>query len=228
MKAEKKKKNALAFIEQKNSEDAIEHLEKLVVQYPEDSEISRYKLLLADEYLNDGKLESAHQMYNNFKDFYPADEKTEYATYKSILAKFYQTLKIDCDQTNTQETIKLCKNYLNTPFMSEYKNDVIDIKNTCQQKLIDKEVYVYDYYLKRKKFDAANNRLKYLRNTFLNENPILEARLLYLEAKLADRKKDKDLVAEKLENLINKYPESQFTKMAKGLMTKEEKPFKIF
>ncbi len=228
MKAEELKKTSLAFIEQKKGEDAIEHLEKLVVQYPEDSEISKYKLLLADEYLNDGKLESAHQMYNNFKDFYPADEKAEYATYKSILAKFYQTLKVDCDQTETQEAIKLCKNYLNTPFMSEYKNDVIDIKNTCQQKLIDKEVYVYDYYLKRKKFDAANNRLKYLRNSFLKENPILEARLLYLEAKLADKKKDKDGVAEKLENLVNKYPESQFTKMAKGLMAKENKPFKMF
>lgn len=228
MKAAELKQKALAYVEKKRSEDAIEYLEKLVVQYPEDSEISKYKLLLADEYLNDGKLEASHQMYNNFKDFYPADEKAEYATYKSILAKFYQTLKVDCDQSDSTKTIKLCKSYLKAPFMSEYKNDVIDIKNTCQQKLIDKEVYVYDYYLKRKKFDAANNRIKYLKDNFLNEKPTLEARLLYLEAKLADKKKNKGIVTEKLESLINKYPNSQFTKMTKGLATKQEKPFRIF
>lgn len=228
MKAKEIKEKALAFIENKKEEDAIEHLEKLLTQYPEDEEIATYKLKLADLYLNNGKLESAYQLYDHFKEFYPSDSKAEYATYKSILSKFYQTLKIDCDQTVTEETIKLCSSYLDSPYFSEYKNDAIDIRNTCSQKLIDKEVYVYNFYIKKGKFDSAKKRLNYLRDKYLSENPALEARILYLECKLADKQNKKDVIQDKMENLINKFPDSQFTKMAKGLTVKKSTPFQPF
>ena len=214
------KQKTLSSIEQKQKDLAIECLEKLVAQHPDNENIAEYKLMLADQYFENGNLPSAYQMYDHFTEFYPSDQKAEYANYRSILSKFYQTLKFDCDQSDTENTIKLCKNYNSNNLNKTYKSDVLDIQHTCERKLIDKEIYVYNFYLKKGNFEAAQNRLDYLKVNFLPENPSLEARLLFLESKLAHKQKNKNLEKEKIDILANKYPESQFTKMAQQLGSK--------
>ena len=214
------KQKTLTYLEQKNSEHAIESLEQLVAQFPENQSISEYKLMLADLYFNTGNLASAHQMYDHYKEFYPSDPKVEFAYYRSLLSKFYQTLKVDCDQTDTEKAINLCQDYLNNTLFGEYKNDVLDIQNTCERKLIDKEVYVFNFYLKKGKYDAAKNRIKYLQNTYLDKNPNLESRLLFLESKLAQREKDQAKLSHNIELLTNKFPDSSYTKMAERLAIK--------
>jgi len=217
------KQKTLSSLELKKQELATEYLEKLVAQHPDHENIAEYKLMLADQYFENGNLPSAYQMYDHFSEFYPSDPKSEYANYRSVLSKFYQTLKIDCDQSDTENTIKLCRNYNSNLLNQTYKSDILDIQRTCERKLIDKEVYVYNFYLKKGKYESAQNRLDYLKVNYLPENPSLEARLLFLESKLAHRQKDNNLVKEKIELLANKYPESQFTRMAQQLVSK--KPF---
>ena len=214
------KEKTLSSIEKKNNEIAIENLEKLIAIHPDNQNISKYKLMLANLYFDTGNLPSAYQMYEHFKEFYPSDSNVEFATYRAILSKFYQILKIDCDQTHTQATINLCENYLNHFPYQVYRNDIKDIQRTCEHKLIDKEVYVYNFYLKKGKFDAAQKRLQFLQDNYLAKNPTLEARLLFLECKLAEKQKKQDMLNAKLEKLFNKYPDSYFTKMAERLNTK--------
>jgi outer membrane protein assembly factor BamD len=214
------KQKTLSALERQKNDMAIDCLEKLIAEHPDHQNISEYKLLLADQYFNAGNLPSAYQMYEHFTEFYPADEKAEYAYYRSILAKFYQTLKVDCDQSYTGDTIKLCDTYIDHPQYLNYQNDIKDIRNTCERKLIDKEVYVYNYYLKQGKFQAAQNRLDYLRANYAFNNPTLEARLLFLEAKLAQKQKQDETLKQKIETLAENYPDSHFTKMAERLNSK--------
>ncbi|MBD3231991.1 outer membrane protein assembly factor BamD [Candidatus Dependentiae bacterium] len=212
------KQKTLSALEQHKNEHAISYLEKLIAQHPDNKEISKYKLILADLYFEGGNLPSAFELYKHFTEFYPSDPKAEFASYRAILSKFYQTLKPHCDQTETQDTIRLCDGYLKKTNFYKYKNDVQDIINTCEQKLIDKEVYVYNFYLKKGNYKAAKNRLDYLKNTYLEKKPSLEARLLFLESKLANKQKDNKIVEQKIEILLNKYPDSHFTKMAQRLV----------
>ncbi len=211
------KQKTLSALDQKKNDIAIEALEKLIAQHPDDQNIAEYKLMLADQYFNTGNLPSAYQMYDLFTEFYPADPKAEYAYYRSVLAKFYQTLKVDCDQSETEDAIRRCKGYLTSPAYAEYKNDIQDIQHTCERKLIDKEIYVYNFYLKQGKYKSAQNRLKNLRDTYLKDHPVLESRLLFLECKLAQKQKQENTVKEKLETLLAEYPNSQFTRMAQRL-----------
>ncbi|MCF7799794.1 outer membrane protein assembly factor BamD [Candidatus Babeliales bacterium] len=220
MSFEELKQKTLSFLEDKKNEPAIENLEKIIAQYPENENISEYKLMLADLYFNTGNLLSASQMYNHYKEFYPSDSKIEFAYYRSVLSKFYQTLKIECDQSDTEKTINLCQEYLDNTLFKAYKNDILDIKKTCEHKLIGKEVSVFNFYLKRGDYDTAANRLKYLKNKHLENNPEIEARLLFLEAKLAQKQKNEDKLNENIEILANKFPDSSFTKMAERLSTK--------
>lgn len=215
---------------EKNKRDvAIPHLEQLIAQYPENQDIFEYKFILADLYMKVGRLEEAHLLYKNYTKFYPSEARAEQAHYKSILSKFYQTLKIskDCDDTDTQHTIKQCRSYLGNNSFKQYRSDVRDIQYTCERRLIDKEVYVFNTYLRRKKFQSAQNRIDYLKTTFLEKHPTLEAHILYLESKLAHKKKEMPVVKEKVEVLFAKYPESRFTKMAHSMVNKKKNTFKF-
>lgn len=210
-----------ACLEKKRNDEAAEYLEQIIAQNPDRSDIAKYKLLLAEVYFKTGKYPSAFELYDHYSQFYPADIRAEYAKYRSILAKFYQTLRTDCDQTQTEETTKICQEYLDNQTYKKYANDVTDINKTCHHKLIDKEVYVFNFYLKQGEYEAAKGRLQHIRESFLSKNPHLEARLLYLESQLAKKQKNIALVKENIEQLNAKFPESQFTPMTQALLTKQ-------
>jgi outer membrane assembly lipoprotein YfiO len=218
------KNKAALLVEKKYEKEAIVYLEQLISQYPENQDIFEYKFMLADLYLKVGRLEEAYSLYKHYTEFYPADMRAEEAHYKSVLSKFYQTLKVskNCDDTDAKQTLERCDAYMGDARFGRYRNDVRDIKYTCERRLIDKEVYVFDTYLRRKKYQSAKNRLDYLRKTFLPAHASLEPQILYLEGKLASKQKDHDLAKQKAEQLFDKYPESRFTKMAHGLVTKKQ------
>lgn len=218
------KGHALASIGKNKDENAIVYLERLVCEYPEHQDIFEYKFILADLYLKVGRLDAAYKLYKNYTKLYPSEARAEESHYKSILSKFYQTLKIskDCDDSDTHTTLKQCKAYLSNTLFHKYRDDVRDIQYTCERRLVDKEVYVFNTYLRRKKFQSAQNRIEYLKNNFLAKMPTLEAQILYLESKLAYKKKDQGVVKQKIERLFEKYPESRFTKMAHSMVSSKK------
>lgn len=213
------KSRATAYMSKKRYDDASEYFEQIVAQHPDHPDIAAYKLVLAGLYFKLGKYPAAYEMYEHFNQFYPASSKAEYAKYRAVLAKYYQTLKVDCDQTETEEASNLCQEYLNNTNYKKYRTDVVDIQKTCEHKLVDKEVYVFNFYLRQGKYDAAEKRLENLKKVYLAKNSSLDARLLYLESKLAKKQKNKTLLINNVEKLATKYPESQFTLMAQSLVT---------
>ena len=214
-----KSKDALAS---KKAESAIVYLEKLITQFPEHQQLGEYKLKLADLYLKDGRHESAYILYENFNNLYPCHAKAEYAHYKQVLAKFYQTLKINqsCDSTLTENAVELCNSYLENKAFTQYRQDVSDIVTTCQNRLLDKEVHIFSTYLRRNKYASARNRLAFIKEKFLAKNKALEPRILFLECKLAHKQNNKTEEEKLFNNLVEQYPESQFTRMAQGFIAK--------
>jgi len=208
---------ALAALENKKRDVAIEYLEQIIYRFPDHQHIAQYKILLAEQYFKKDRYAEAQELYDHYSQFYPSDTRAEYAKYKSILAMYHQTLRHDCDQTETEKTILLCHEYLQNLTYAKYQKDVFDIQNTCENKLIDKEVYVFNFYLKRGEIAASRNRLTYLKEKFSEKHPELSPRLLYLECKLAKHEKNDTIVTQNLSVLKQKYPASQYTNMAKGL-----------
>jgi outer membrane assembly lipoprotein YfiO len=210
------------YIQKKDYESAIELLEKIIAQNQESDQIHNHKIALADAYFRAGKYQPACDLYGHFNMYYPSDSNAEYAKYKSVLSKFYQTLKTDCNQEPTQDTIKLCLEYCKNISYNKYRRDVCDIQNTCEHKLIDKEIYVYNFYLQQGEYKAAQNRLNNLKTKFLVSKTSLEPRLLYLECKLAQKSKNDKLAEENLKVLFSKHSNSQYTRMAQSLFVKKE------
>jgi outer membrane protein assembly factor BamD len=222
---EELKQQAYADLGNKREDLASEYLEEIVTRFSDRQDISQHKLALAETYFKLGKFPSAYELYNNFAQFYPSDEKAEYAKYRAILSKFYQTLNPNCDQTTTIEATTLCKEYLDIPAYKKYASDIRDIQHTCEIKLIDKEVYVFNFYLNQKKYTAAQNRINTLEKEYLPKNPSLEARILYLKCQLAKKQRKNPEFKQHLEQLLIKFPDSQFTQLAQGI---KNKPTDIF
>lgn len=216
---EELKSNAQASLKKKQYNEAADALECIIARFSDRPDIAKYKLALAQAYFKIGRFPSAYELYNHYNQFYPSDKNAEAAKYKAVVSKFYQTLKMDCDQSATIETTKLCDEYLQNLSYKKHKKDVQDILYTCQQKLIDKEVYVFNFYLKKGKYQAANSRLKYLEKEYLPKDKTLDARLLYLKCQLAKKEKNQNNLNETLIKLSHDYPESKYSHMAQALVS---------
>jgi outer membrane protein assembly factor BamD len=202
-------------------EEAVNIIEDMVRKYPDHAKIGKCKLLLGDLYFSLKQYPSAFEYYSNYHTCYPSDERAEYAKYKATLSTFYQTLKFDCDQSITENTIKQCSEYASYQHYTKYIRDIHDIKNTCKEKLINKEIYVYNFYLRKNELKAAEGRLEFLKTNYLPEKKDLEPKLLYLECKLAKKKNDQEKVKSIIEQLMEQYPLSQYSHMVQALIKNE-------
>jgi outer membrane assembly lipoprotein YfiO len=214
---EELKSNAQVALKNKKFQDAAEMLETIVARFSDRPDIAKYKLALAQLYYKEGRFPSSYELYNHYSQFYPGDINAEVAKYRAVMAKFNQTLRNDCDQTTTIETLQLCNEYLQNHNYQKYVQKVKDIQYTCQNKLINKEIYVFNFYLKRGKYEAANNRIKHLEKEFLPNYKSLEAQLLYMKCQVAQKTKNIDTLKETLNKLSSDYPETRYAQMAQTL-----------
>ncbi len=213
-------RKAQSYIKQERYEDAIPYVAKLVTRFPDDANIAKYKILLAELHFKDAQYAGAKDIFESFTQYYPSDKRSEYAKYKTIVSSFYQTLPADRDQTYTEETVKLCGDYLSNLALQKYRTSIQDILKSCNERLLDKEIYVFNFYLSKKKFDAARGRIKQLKEKFVASNKTLEPRVLYLEYKLAMKEKKSEQAKLNLKKLMAEYPQSPFATMAQALDSK--------
>ena len=219
-----------AAVEKSHKRATQEHLQALINEFPDDQRTAEYRLRLADLYFDEGKrhfdndaLQAAYDLYHRFYTLSPSDERAEYASYRAILSRFYQTHRIDCDTRHIENALKGAKDHLDRSeyVKKAYHKDVRDIVYTCERKLIDKELYVFKAYMRQGKVKSADARLAYVREHYLERHPELEARLVYLECKLLRAKKDEDWIPEKVAFLKQHHADSEFTVLAQNLLNKK-------
>ena len=210
-------------LEKNHKRIAQQHLQSLIDEFPDDQRTAEYRLRLADLYFEEGKkhfdndaLKASCDLYKKFYTLSPSDERAEYASYRAILSKFYQTHRIDCDTRHLENALKGAKEHLDRSeyVKKAYHKDVTDIVYTCERKLIDKELYVFKSYMRQDKLQSADARLSYVREQYLEKHPELEPRLVYLECKLLRAKKDEDWIPEKVAFLKRHHADSECAVLA--------------
>jgi outer membrane assembly lipoprotein YfiO len=190
---------------EKKTDAAIKCLEKMVAQCKDVAELKTCMLELADLLFDNGKLIAAEKMYTEFAKLYPGSEKIETVLYKAILCTYKSTLDARRDQTKTQETIELTKQFLDRQeVFTTYTQEVKQIQAACYAKLLESEENIVNFYLKRgskRDMVAAENRIKDLSKDFMTIVPETESHVLALECSLAEKRHDKQLLTQKREEL---------------------------
>ena len=204
-------------LKKNDKELAIKYLEKMVPQCKDVNGLKDITLELADFYFETGNLAKAGRLYGDFTQLYPGNDKVEYASYKSILCSFYGTLSADRDQSKTRDTIDLSDNFLErADVFKKYDDEVKKIRKNCYVRLMESEVGIIDFYLKRGSYKAVQKRLDNLREEFLPELPNIEPQILTFEYELAQRLNNQQLALEKKALLNEKFPQHEIAaKMAK-------------
>lgn len=202
-------------------DQSLTYLKQLEKKTKNTTTAKNVKLEIADVNFQEGNLKSAAKLYDDYINLYPGDkEKAAYAKYKGILSNFYCMLKKDRDQTATHKTIALADAFLesNSTLFKKYAYDVQSIKNHCFTRLYEHDAGIFDFYLKKESFKAAEQRLASMRNNLLSKRPDLEPRFLECEIRIAQAQHDTPRVVRVTKELTTRFPEEVRVAQAKKII----------
>lgn len=197
---------------------AVQWLDKVIRRYPEHPDLAEFKYKRAECCFLGKKFMLASEAYDNFATLYPSDPRAKEAKFLALssLYNYTKNFSVDCDSTGTKNVIEACNKMLGDESMTEKHKQVTSIMKHCQERLLNKEVAIFDSYVRRKKFDSASKRLEKIKSEYLAENKQLEPRIVFLECKLASANQDEAKVKNCLEILEEQFSDSKYTKMASG------------
>jgi len=167
----------------------IETLNRLIALSDNHAGVKQYKLELADTHYKMHHIEIAATLYEDFNVMYPGSSETEYVLYKAVACMFEVSLAPDKDQTNTKKTIKLVKEFLKKAKNPDLVKEAHDIMQECYTKLYESEVYIYNFYMRKKNYKAVQMRLDYIARTFELTIPELDKKIADLTLQLATAQK---------------------------------------
>lgn len=163
--------NKMVYLESDADKDVLtKNLERMLSLCKEQHKICNLRLELADLYFNSNKLDKAANCYKEFVKNYPGNDKAEYCSYQEIVSLFNQTLDPDRDQGKTKEALKLSQDFIKKGTDKEYIKKVKEIIRKCNKKLLEAEINIFYFYLRKKNFKATQKRLDYLKKEFF-KNP---------------------------------------------------------
>lgn len=172
----------------------IKVIERMIALSNNLLEIKQLRLELADLYFDYGSIDKAGVHYSEYVRLFPSCTHREYAEYKAILCRFYALLTCDRDQTKTHETLTLAQAYFdNHPQHAQYQDEIKRIEQACTKKLFDHEAGVVDFYMRQKSYKSAQQRIAYIKDTFINSVITVEPEVLAMEYALAQKTNNTEL-----------------------------------
>ncbi len=183
------------------------HIDQYLLLCKDASKIQKYKRVKADILFEQGKLEEAEGIYREYCLLYPGAVDKEEVAYRLIVTLRLQMRETDQDQSKTREVIHFASLFLEKEkIYKTYALEVAKIRLYAYKHLYDHEAGVFNFYLKNKKFPAAQGRLAHMRQEFMASIPHIEADLLHQEYRLASAQNDKDRMNRVVAQLEKKYP----------------------
>ena len=182
------------------------------------------RLLLADVAFwqgDDLSLIEARSKYQDFASLYPNDPRAAYAQFQSGMASFRQVRVSSRDQSQTRTAIsdfrEVLRRYPDSPFARAARSKI----DEAESYLAEHEYSVGAFYLKKKKYVAAESRLRSLLNTYpryVEKDKVYVAigRTLLATGNDAEGKAF-------LDRVVEDYPGGKWTKEARDVLADWEK-----
>jgi outer membrane assembly lipoprotein YfiO len=193
----KKTISTMNFQELKKSKDenvkagdkkaAIKYLERMVPICSDLEELKGIMLELAQCLYETEDYPKASKMYHEFTLLYPGSDEVEFAMYQSISSTFKLILDAEHDQSKTVEARELAQAFLDRSSFTAYKKEVEAIVLQCEERLLESEINIFNFYINRGNYVAANTRLAGIKQAYIGKTiPDIQTRLALLETSYAD------------------------------------------
>jgi len=197
--------------------DATEIFTRLKDYFPSDEIYApKADLRIADCYAFRKEYPEAITRYMEFKKQYPFHPDIPYIEYQVGLCYYRQVLSKDRDQKATVRALtafqNVAANYPDSIFAQKAQEKII----FCRRRLAENELYIAHFYLRHKKYEAAEKRSV----ATLARYPacgIDDEALYYLALALHKQERNAEALTP-LTQLVGNYPQSTFAKPGKKLL----------
>lgn len=196
-------------------EEAIAKYADVKNKFPYSKLATEAELKIADiNYKREAYIE-AQSAYQLFKEFHPKHPKSDYVTFRLAMSYFNQLPStIDRDLSVAEKAILYFDEVLSSYPNSEYAAEAREKRHAALKMLAEKEMYIADFYAKKKMFDSALRRYEAVLKNYPNLG--LDAAALYGAAMSAIKSGERERGQQYLKNLYALYPNSDEARRAKS------------
>ncbi|MCB0347681.1 MAG: outer membrane protein assembly factor BamD [Bdellovibrionales bacterium] len=200
-------KMAEKYADVERYEEAVTRFNEVRTKFPYSKYSVEAQLRIADiQYKREYFVEAA-TAYQIFREYYPKHPKIEYIIYR-IGSSYYQQLPttVDRDLSAASEVLKTFNEYLDRFPSGEHAADAKEKKADTIDKLIEKELYIGNYYYKQKEYLSALGRYQGIYDKYSNYDQALTA--AYKGFLCAVKLDYRDFAKRFYDILAKKYPKS--------------------
>jgi len=195
-------------------EEAIEKAKGVMEEYPLSQEATNAQLLLADVYYSKGEYEEAASYYTSFVALHPGHPKAPYAQFQKGMSYFRQISTIDRDQTATRRALLAFQDLVSIYPTSLYVDKAKGMVSFLRRRLAEREFYIGYFYFKGKNYKGALARFGDILEKYPDVG--LTDKTLYYIGEAYRHLGEKELAREAFSTLVSSYPDSPFSRVAKG------------
>jgi len=145
-----------------NYTEALQAFEEILNRYPFSPQAMLAELKAADCHYHKKDFLEAKTLYKEFEERHPTNEAIPYVMYQIGMCDFSRIGRIDRDISSAQESIQSFSRLLraapNSPYTREAKAKI----RAANEFLVNHEYFVAVFYVRTKKYEQAQHRLKYI------------------------------------------------------------------
>ncbi len=205
----------------KDYDSIFKMLKEIQIRYSFSSYATLAELRTADAYLDRGEYEQAAIEYEEFIKRHPGHPEIPYATYQLGLSYYKQILSPDRDPTATREALKWFTTFVNDYPSSPLVPEAQERIRKCRNRLARREIYIGNFYSKRKNHKAAADRYQVVVTDYGDTKKYTEA--LYLLSRAYIRGEEFGLARSTLDTLAQQSPEDKYQRKAQDLLNELNK-----
>ena len=189
--------------------EAIDRFRVLKSRHPYSPLAPLAALHIGEAYFEQSTYPEAIAAYRIFLHLHPSHEKASYALFR--MGKSYYKMtpgSIDRDLLEAKKAIRIFEKLKSTYPKATYVKEAQTLIQKLNKKLMEKEIYVGDFYFHKKRFSAAATRYRQAVEKY--NFPKMEEKALYLLSLSYWNMGKKNRAEKILNNLKNKYKNSKY------------------
>lgn len=192
------------------------YLKEVQLRYTYSPYSALSELRTGDLFYQRGEYEQAALEYEEFLKRHPGHKEADYATYRVALSYYREIKSPDRDPSSTRQSLLwfnvFVDKYPDSPLVPDAMEKIIK----CKDVLARREIYIGNFYSRRKNYRAAADRYKIVVDDFYDTEKYEEA--LYLLGRAYVRSDQYELARVTLNELVEQFPNDKYYNKASSLL----------
>jgi len=201
----------------KDYETILNYLKEVQLRYTYSPYATLAELRTGDVFFEKAEYEQAAIEYEEFLKRHPGHQDASYATYQLARSYYRQINSPDQDPTETREALKwfniFIEKYPDSPLVLKAEQRIVK----CRQRLAKREIYIGNFYNKRKNYKAAAHRYGVVVADYSDTKQMPEA--MYLLGRAYAKQDQYDQARATLNQLVQTYPDEKYANKASSLLS---------